>query len=57
MASDVGASLAAVRKWWFRNSIPSDKWKAVLGTRVARDKGLRAEMLAELAASPLEAAR
>lgn len=54
-ASETGASLLQVRKWHFRNSIPADWWQALLATDTAREGGLTAEALANLAArSPVE---
>ena len=50
MAADIGASVAAARKWPQRDNIPAEWWRPILETPVARDAGLTAEMMATLAA-------
>lgn len=52
MAADIGAGVAAVRKWPQRDNIPAEWWSAILETAVAREAGLTAETLAGLAARP-----
>jgi len=56
LASEVGAPITAVRKWWQRERIPAEWWSSVLSTETADSKGVTAELLARLAArEPLEA--
>lgn len=50
LADDISAGLAAVNKWWQRNSIPSDRWAAILSTERARASGLTSDTLISLAA-------
>jgi hypothetical protein len=50
MASDVGASHVAVRKWSARKRIPPEWWSSVLSTDKAREAGVSAELLTRLAA-------
>lgn len=50
MASDVGAKLPTVLKWFHRNSVPADRWSAILATDVAARAGLKAETFVALAA-------
>lgn len=57
MASDVGASNWAVIKWWGRDNIPSEWWRDVLSSDVARSAGVTAETLADLAARKPEEVR
>lgn len=52
LAADIGASVAAARKWPQRDNIPAEWWLPILETDVARKAGLTAEMLASLAARP-----
>lgn len=55
MASDIGAGVAAVRKWPQRDVIPAEWWVPILQTDVARRSGITAELLATLAArEPVE---
>ena len=44
-----GCSEFMVSKWWQRKSIPNTWWSALLRTKTARDAGLTADNLAELA--------
>jgi len=55
LASDIGVSVAAVRKWPQRDTIPAEWWLPILRTEVARDAGLTADVLAKLAARELPA--
>jgi len=56
LASDVGAPVTAVRKWWQRERIPAEWWASVLSTNTAESHGITADLLAQLAArEPLEA--
>jgi hypothetical protein len=55
LASDLGAGVAAARKWSHRNSIPAEWWLPLLRTDVARKAGLTADDLAALAAARNEA--
>jgi hypothetical protein len=57
MASEVSASLPAVIKWWQRNSIPVDRWSAVLSTDKAREAGVTSDLLIALAARETVEAR
>jgi hypothetical protein len=57
MAADVGAGVAAVRKWWQRDRIPDEWWSSVLGTMTAKLAGLTAEKLVALAARDQVTAR
>jgi hypothetical protein len=55
LAGDVGATIPAVRKWWQRDSIPSEWWSSLTGTKLARACGIDAGLLAELAAHDMRA--
>jgi len=56
LASDVGAPVTAVRKWWQRDRIPAEWWSSVISTRTADSNGITAGILARLAArEPVEA--
>ena len=57
MASDVSSRAAAVSKWWQRDSIPADKWSAILSTDCARKAGLTSDALTVLAAHESAGAR
>ena len=51
MAADVpGASATQVSKWWQRDSIPAEYWAGLLATSRAREAGVSADLLTELAA-------
>ena len=50
--SDIGATRSQVSKWRRRDSIPSEWWSAVLGTMVARNAGVDADLMVALAARP-----
>ena len=50
MASDVGAPVTAVRKWWQRDRIPAEWWHSVLASDVARSAEISAEALAAIIA-------
>lgn len=50
LAAEIGVGVSAARKWPQRNNIPSEWWLAILRTERARQAGLTAEALAELAA-------
>ena len=50
LAAEIGAGTAAARKWPQRNNIPPELWLEILRTERAREVGLTAELLAELAA-------
>ena len=52
MASDIGATTEAVRKWEERKLIPAEWWLAILETATAQKAGLTAEMLVGLRAKP-----
>lgn len=56
MASDVGATAVVVSKWWQRHNIPAEWWSAVLGTSIAAEAGVTAEILTGLAARKTEVA-
>jgi hypothetical protein len=56
LAADIGAGIAAARKWPQRDNIPAEWWLPILQTEVARGAGLTAEVLTALAArEPVEA--
>lgn len=58
MASDLNCGGSSkVRKWWQRNTIPSDWWTRVLETDVAKAAELSADLFARLAAKSPEEAR
>jgi hypothetical protein len=50
MALDVSSRASTVSKWWQRDSIPADRWSAVLSTDRARGAGLTSDALTSLAA-------
>jgi hypothetical protein len=47
---DVSSRASTVSKWWQRDSIPADRWSAVLSTDRARGAGLTSDALTSLAA-------
>lgn len=56
LAAEIGAGVAAARKWPQRNAIPAEWWLPILRTETAQKAGLTAEVLALLAArEPAEA--
>lgn len=56
LAAEIGAGVAAARKWSQRNTIPAEWWLPILRTEVAQRAGLTAEDLAAFAArEPAEA--
>lgn len=52
MAADIGNGVSAsvVRKWWQRNSIPSEWWSRVLATEKAKWECLSSDLFVRLAA-------
>lgn len=56
MAGAIGAKASTVSKWWQRNNIPPDWWRVLLATSVAKDRGLRADVMVRLAAREREVA-
>jgi hypothetical protein len=50
MALDIGAGVAAARKWSQRDRIPAEWWFPVLRSGRVQNAGITAEMLAKLAA-------
>jgi hypothetical protein len=50
MASDVDARTPAVSKWWQRDSIPAERWSAILATEQARSAGVTSDTFIALAA-------
>lgn len=52
LAAEIGAGIAAVRKWPQRDNVPAEWWAPIVRTDVARSAGVTAEMLADLAARP-----
>lgn len=56
LAGELGVSVFAARKWAYRDSIPADKWSAILSTPVARENGITAELLTRLAGRSSEMA-
>ena len=50
MAGEIGAGVAAVRKWSQRDRIPAEWWSAVLATPRVRQARVTAELMALLAA-------
>ena len=51
LADDIGEKLGTVRKWRVRDSIPPDKWEAVIDmARRRRIKGITAQLFIRLAA-------
>lgn len=57
LASDVAARAPTVSKWWQRDSIPAERWSAILSTDKARSGGVTSETLIELAARECPGAR
>lgn len=57
MGAEIEANGSAVSKWWQRDNIPAEWWRAVLGSPVAKAAGLKAETMAALAARESEQAR
>jgi hypothetical protein len=56
LAAEIGRDSRLVSKWWQRRSIPADSWASICDLPKARDAGVTAELLAELAArEPAEA--
>lgn len=50
MASEIGHTREAVRKWSERDAIPSDWWLAILRSNKAISAGLSADLFTEFAA-------
>ena len=50
MAGEIGAGVAAVRKWSQRDRIPAEWWSAVLAAPRVRQARVTAELMALLAA-------
>jgi DNA-binding transcriptional regulator YiaG len=50
LASDVSVPAATVSKWWQRDSIPAQRWSAVLSTETAKTAGVTSDSLTRLAA-------
>jgi len=50
MAGEIGAGVAAVRKWAQRDRIPAEWWSAVLAAPRVRKARITAELMAKLAA-------
>lgn len=57
MATEIDVRAPAVSKWWQRDSIPAERWSAILSTRVARDAGITSDVLTKLAAREAAEAR
>lgn len=57
LASDVAARVPAVLKWRQRDSIPAERWSAILSTEKARSSGITSETLVALAARETAEAR
>jgi hypothetical protein len=57
LAAEIGAGMAAARKWPQRDNIPAEWWIAILRTETAKSAGVTAELLAELAARMSASAR
>lgn len=57
MAADIDVRAPAVSKWWQRDSIPAERWSAILSTSVARDAGVTSDNLTGLAAREAAEAR
>ena len=51
LAAEIGVGISAASKWPQRNNIPAEWWAPILRTERAREAGVTAELLAELAAS------
>ena len=56
LAAEIGAGIAAVRKWSQRDNVPVEWWASILRTDTARSAGLTAELLIELATPAREPA-
>jgi hypothetical protein len=52
MAAEIGAGVAAARKWQQRDRIPAEWWSAVLAAPRVKEARITAELLAKLAARP-----
>jgi hypothetical protein len=50
MAGEIGAGVAAVRKWAQRDRIPAEWWSAVLAAPRVKKAKVTAELMADLAA-------
>lgn len=50
MAAEIDASVFAVRKWWQRDRIPDEWWKAVLAASRVKNANVTADVLVDLAA-------
>lgn len=50
MASEIGAPIAAARKWWQRDRIPAEWWAAILLSPRVKDSGVTADVMTALAA-------
>jgi len=55
LAAESGAGIWAVRKWWQRDRIPAEWWRALLESPTARKAKITADSLADLADSREEA--
>ncbi len=51
LASDIGEKAFTVRKWRTRNSIPAEKWDALLKAAKKRGFSMNADQLMKLAAA------
>lgn len=49
MGADIGVSAMLVTKWWQRDWVPPEYWTAILATEKAKEAGLSADLLAEIA--------
>lgn len=54
MAADIGASVWAVRKWYQRDSIPSEWWIAIEAASARHDQPIAVKYLAEISARKLQ---
>lgn len=50
MAAEIGAGVAAARKWWQRDRIPDDWWAAVLAAPRVKAANITADVMVSLAA-------
>ena len=51
LADDIGEKPATVRQWGLRDSIPADRWEAIIDmARRRRIKGITAQLFIRLAA-------
>ena len=50
LGAEIGIAATSVSKWWQRDSIPAEWWASLLSLPKAREAGLTAEFLADLAA-------